>query len=268
MFYPNEPIINQSTVSSHLGDASQGRVCGTKPRDFTRVPVGSIAGVPAAPDFPLVPRSEWPDRISQMEREKSRLSDMINDEGIPALNQETLSFCWSYSLGGAGMALRAQMGLPMVMLSPESVAAPVNGFRDGGNYIGRALEQCIRVGMASTEFVPHLAVRESEFRPGWEQDAAKHKVFEYTDLGQKRPQYFDLLMTILFSRFPIPGAHNWWGHSVYAADPVMRKNGSVWIFGMRERNSWGPTYGSNGWFTVDEQYCFDEAYAPRAFTQG
>jgi hypothetical protein len=268
MFYPGEVIINESTIANHLGDDAAGRVCGTKPRDFSRVPVGSIAGVPAAGEFPMVPREEWPDRISQMEREKSRLSDMIEAEAIPALNQQHLSFCWAYSLAGAAMALRAQMGLPMVMLSPESVAAPINGFRDGGNYIGEALSWGIGNGIASEQYVPHLAVSQREFQQGWEQDAAKHKILEHVDLGQKDGTMFDRLMTILFARLPIPGAHNWWRHSTFAADPVMRKVGNKWIFGTRERNSWGPGYGANGWFIVDEPYCFDEAYAPSSFSQG
>jgi hypothetical protein len=261
MFYPNEPIINESTIAQHLGD--EGHVCGTLQRDYSSVPVGSIGGAPSGDTIPLIPREEWPDRISQMEREKSRLSDMMVDAGIPVLNQGPLSFCWAYSCANAVMAMRAQQGLPFVLLSPESIAGPVNGYRDGGNYIVEALRQVMRVGIASVEFVPFQTVSKRGFRDGWEQDAAKHRAIEFWDMPNDG-QRFARQMSVLFARQPMPGAHNWERHSVVAVDPVMRKVGNKIIFGHREMNSWGGT----GWRIVDEPYCFDEAYALRAISQG
>lgn len=268
MLHENEPIINTATIASHLGNGID-RVCGTLQRDFSVTPVGSIVGASALPkSFKLVSRSEWPDRINEMEKDGSRISDMIVDAGIPTQNQEHLSFCWAYSCAAAVMVMRAQQGQPFVQLSPESIAGPVNGYRDGGNYLYKALSQVTSTGIASQAFVPHLAVSKSEFNPGWEQDAAQYKAEEFWDLGSADSQMFDRIMTCLFARFPVPVNYPFWGHSVLTCDPFMRKagrNSGQYTFGNRIWNSWGNSWGANGFGIVEEPYTnAAEAYALRS----
>src|SRR5690348_3395278 len=51
----------------------------------------------AAEPFPtslLIPRSEWQARIQEMEEQKSRLSDIITQSGLPPKNQQSTNYCW------------------------------------------------------------------------------------------------------------------------------------------------------------------------------
>src|SRR6185436_5678344 len=96
--------------------------------DMQAHPVGAFA--PPA-NIKLIPRTEWPDRIAQMEATKSRLSDiwMRGDNGnpIPALDQNDpkymqtrhprWGYCWFYGSTGATMILRAKAMQPYVRLS-------------------------------------------------------------------------------------------------------------------------------------------------------
>jgi len=266
MFYPGEPIINQSTVSQHLGDVTKGWICGTMPRNFTRNPVGSIVGAPAIHDtFQPIPRSEFGDRIREKEKDQSRMSDFILSENVPCLNQGQTMYCHGNSPCGAVMFLRAAQGLPFVLLSPASIAGPTVNFRNQGGYIADDLNQVATVGCASQEFVPANQIGLSGFKTGWEADAAKYRAREWWDMGHRSANSFDLVMTLVLSGIPVCVAYNWWGHAVTIVDGVNMPGGK---FGVRGRNSWGPEYGSNGFFVLDEQYGTpDEAYALRSIVQ-
>lgn len=86
-------------------DAWEGRVGsewkgkGLVPRNYTTHPVGSYAS--ALPystvDMPLIPRSEWSDRIKEMIETKSLLSDIRaignNGQRIPSLDQNGQGYC-------------------------------------------------------------------------------------------------------------------------------------------------------------------------------
>jgi hypothetical protein len=234
--------------------------CGT----FQRVaPIGSLKfAAPAS--FPLIPRAEWPDRIADMKREKSRLSDIIADAGIPCLNQEQTKYCHGNSPALAIMALRAVQNQPFVLLSPASIAGPVTGFRNEGAFIAEDLQQIVDVGCASQEYVPANQIGRSGFRDGWEQDAAKHRVSEWWDLQRGDHLMFDRCMTLLLSRQPICVAYDFWGHAVTLVDPEQLDNG---YFAVRFRNSWGEGWGENGYALLQEgKGTPSEAYCPRSTT--
>lgn len=237
---------------------------GLMPRDWKTNPYGSIAC--ATPyDLKLIDRSEWKDRIRQMEKDQSRLSDILKDAGLKALNQMRTNYCHANAPAMAIMVLRAVQGIKLpVPLSPASIAGPITGFRNEGAYIHQDLRQITEVGCASQDFVPANQIGREGFRTGWEADAAKNRVTEWFDFPEPDGKMFDRIMTCLLSGIPVCTAHNWWGHAVLALDPWFDAQG----YGTRDINSWGedfPEQGDGGFFILREQPATaDEAYAPRS----
>lgn len=262
MLYLNEPIINESTISEHLGNETDRR-CGARPRICA---VGSIVGAPEIPStFKILPREQWAKRIKEMDAEKSRLSDFVLHQKIPCKSQEQTLYCHGNSPAAAIEFLRAMEGQPYAPLSPASIAGPTVNFQNQGGYIADDLKQVTDVGAASEFYVPANQIGERGFKKGWQQDAAHYRAKEWWDLGHRSRYSFDLLMTLLFARIPVCVAYNWWGHAVTMTDPVLMPNGR---FGARGRNSWSDSYGAHGFFVVEESYATpDEAYALRSITQ-
>ena len=251
-------IINDSNYTSFI-QPPDGRGRGHQARTNE---VGSVEGLVAA-DFELTPREAWPDLIRVMERSKTRLSDMIDGVPIPCLDQGQTNYCHAFSPALAMMALRASEGQPYVPLSPGSIGGPVTGFRNRGANIQADLQQIIRGGAASTEFVPERQITREGWKPGATENALLHRVAEWWDMP--RNMMFDRVMTLLLKRIPICTAHWWWSHAVTALDPWMDASGRK--FGHRDRNSWGSRYGDNGYFIqMEGKGTPDEAYAPRAMT--
>lgn len=240
-----EPLINSQTpVDAAILAVPPGLSKGRVPRDRAAVPTGSMPFARAF-DLPIIPRSEWPDRIADMERTKSRLSDICTQAGIPPLNQNGTNYCWAHGPVTGLEIMRAVNGLPYVNLSAASVAAPIKNGANQGGWGGDALEYMVSHGVATAEFWP-LNSRSMSLNSKPEVIASreKHKVTEWLDLSNRN---FDQLMTCLLLRIPVAVGYNWWSHEVCAVDPVY--DGGK--FQVRIRNSWG-NWGDNGYGLLSE----------------
>lgn len=240
-----ELIISDENWQQHC-DPGDGR-CGTLARDFRKVPYGSIPGVPAGAEIPIIPMEEWPDRIADKERTKSTLKHLWAESPIGILNQGQVSYCHAFSAVGGAMLQRWQEGLPFKMLSASSVGGPVTGWRNAGAYIHDDLQQMIRGGIASTDFVPMLTTNRSDCKQGWEQDALRYKVTEWKDVP---PRDFLIHGSLLLSNHPVIVGLNYWSHAV--EDLVLRdldqtKAATNWLrYGFEFANSWAATWGNAG----------------------
>ncbi|MHA2101332.1 MAG: hypothetical protein ACW99A_21960, partial [Candidatus Kariarchaeaceae archaeon] len=123
-FNPGELVIDDSVDQLSLRDPIVGgmqRRC-TFSRDYSVDPFGSFA---APFSLPTIPKSEWADRIEEMEKTQSRLSDIMKERGIKTKDQKSTSFCWVFAATSAVQAVRVVQGYEHIELSPSSVGCLV-----------------------------------------------------------------------------------------------------------------------------------------------
>lgn len=251
----NEPIIDGDFDGSLLLPDGMGK--GYEARDFEKYPLGFSA--PKA-EVPLLPRDEWTDRIEEMERTESRITDLTNFAGIVVKNQGRTNYCWINGVTFAVEVIRAMQGLPYVPLSPASVGCKIKNFRNQGGWGIEGMEYIIEHGIVPEEHWPPNAQQRKYDRDESWNIAKDFKVIEWMDVEGYN---MDLIMTILIDlKLPVPVGFSWWGHLVCAVDPVVLGRRQ---FGYRIANSWGTGWGENGYGILTERKAskFSEAIAPR-----
>lgn len=222
----------------------------------------------AAANIPLIDWKDIPDRIADLERNKASLWHVWNESDIGVLNQSNLSYCHAFSAVMGVMVDRALRGLPYKELSASSVGAPVTGYRNAGAWILEDLEQMKKVGVATTEFVPMLTTRRADFKQGWEQNAARHRVLEWSELDSRNLQ--QQISALLSLKVTCNGL-NYWGHAVTDLavkdlDPSKRYDDES-RYGILFLNSWDASWGDNGCAVRSgRQKYADEAYLVEAVT--
>lgn len=241
---PTDFLISDDTPADRFAPVVRGVPKGTGyvPRDFAVDPVEMFE---PPSEMPLIPRSEWSERIKEMEATKSRLSDLRGS--IPSLDQGSNGYCWAHSTAHCVILLRAVANLPYVPLSAYAVAAIIKRGANEGGWCGLSAKFIREVGIPSQALWPqgnrNLSLDTAEMRA----NAALHKVTEeWVDLTRQVYDVelnFDQLMSCLFCRVPCAIDLNWWGHSVCAMDPVEVSPGA---FGVRIWNSWGDSWGDRG----------------------
>ena len=208
-----------------------------EPPEFS---AGTVPSLPAFSEtFPLIPRSEWPDRIRA--RGENTLAKLIRQRGIPTFDQDGTNWCWGHAATKAACACLAVQGTPRV-LAPESVAGPASGWRNRGGTLTEAFGQLSVGGACTRDFVASAnTVRESALKANWQENAALHRAGErYSLIGAK---LWDQIVSALLGPFAIACGVAWWSHALCYLDPVLLDDGTV---GVMHDNSHGESYGEDG----------------------
>lgn len=253
------PLIDDRNFMSHAADFMQGgetRLRGHVPRDYSAQPFGALSF--AKPfDIPEIPRGDWTPMIEEMERTETTLWHIRKKRKVGVLDQNGTNYCWCNGVVQAIKIVRAMNGLPLLNLSPASVAAPIKGFRNQGGWGGDALEWIIEHGINTVEEWPANAINRSYYTEANKALALARRVLEWYEL---RPRSFGQLMTCTLLRIPVAIGLNWWRHEVCAVRPVVLGRDA---FGIGIDNSWSESYGEDGHATLSESKATpDDAVAP------
>lgn len=250
--YPGEIVLEDIDVPSFTAPGEFGRG-----REST-ANYGAVAdGFPAAL---LIDPSEFQARIQEKEERKNRLSDLINQAGLPCKNQQQTNFCWFNAPTHCVEIVRLVQNQPMVVLSPGYGAAQITGYRNVGGNGENALQFLIERGTVPVANCPANAISRQYSTPENAELALDYRVTEWTELD---PRNVNQLVSLLLRDIPVAIGLNWWSHEVTAVDAVW-VNGRVAI---RIRNSWGmdwPTQGAGGYAILQgSKMVPDDACAPR-----
>lgn len=247
-------------------------------RDLTQFPPGCYAAARSVAEvrFPLIPREEWPERIKDMEANKSRLSDIRNrangGQPIPSYDQNGQGFCWTYSTVGTATLLRAVANLPYVRLSAHSVACKIKDFKDEGGWAALSLDFIAKNGIVPASIWPEKAMdRKYDTPEAWEaakEFAVTEQWVDFDVAVYDRNFTFDQLATCLLSRIPVACDRYHWSHSTCSMDLVevdpRRQLSDIRRWGVRDWNSWTDGYGQNGTVVlVGKKAVPDGAVCPR-----
>lgn len=263
--YPGEVIIDDSMGLTNKvinGKVSAGFKYG---RGLNlKLKGGYCSGLSAAKPFPselAVPKNEWKDWIAEMEEKKTRLSDLMNQAGLPCKDQSQTNYCWINAPTHTVEMNRVVQNQPMVILSPASVGGPLTNFRNVGGWGGPAFVGIDKMGLCPVEKWPANAIDRSYWT---EENKALALFYRQTEWYELPERDLESLISALLRRVPIAGGYNWWSHEITNYDPVWVNN----AIGVRIRNSWSmdwPTAGAGGYSILQgSRMLADDAVGPTA----
>lgn len=282
---PGELVVgdHNEELLTGRGAIPAGMSRGLEKRDWEKHP---LCGAPYQAPLPAsvqVPRDEWDERIEEMERTETRLSDLVRKAGLPCKDQNGTNYCWINApvhCVEVMLIVQNQMdpdGKPWI-LSPASVGCKIKNFRNQGGWGGEGLEYIVEHGVVPVKLWPANAInRQYDTAAAWI-EAGKFTVKEWYDL---RANNFGDKMSAHFHRKPTADGYNWWSHEVTGYDPVIVGNSvrdaqrrhieadclrrgidkelrdaalelAASKYGARERNSWSMSYGEQGFFILTE----------------
>lgn len=232
----NAPVIGDNNWSNFV----------RPPRGFSKGYRGMWEPGCAAPKtfadigIPLIPESEWDDRIRQHEIDQTREYDLSMAMGLPCKDQNGTNYCWVNSPTYCCDVIRLRETGRVIRHSPASAGAPIKNFSNSGGWGSQALEHFKANGLNLTEDWPDNAIKRSYYTDENREKAKVNIVLEYFKLDS----WVEMGSCIL-AGIPTANGYNWWSHEVTGA--VLKLQSHDLLI----RNSWSMSWGDKGygWLT-------------------
>jgi len=236
-------IVDDTNWQTQIGDGKQIVVGGEtrllsaipKPEGHNSRGYSKVFG----DSFKTIPRSEWDDRVKELEAKKMQIRDHQN---WPCDNQGSYPTCWAAGTMQAISTARVmQLGIKnYIRFSAMAIACPISGGNSGG-YEGDAVEYATKYGCVDSKLWGYTDRSPSKNRdPEIIANRALHKTLDSYELNG-----FDEFFTAMLLGFPCTVSYNWWSHVVSLAGAVVIERGS---YGLLIRNNWGDSYGDKNSF--------------------
>lgn len=234
------------------------RDAGHIPRDWGKVPLGSMKFSARFPSNLILSASEQLAKAKEMADQGALLSDVKRVQKIKSSHQGNTSQCWAHSVVNPMRLIRALNGQPPVDLTASSVGQRING-GDGGGWSGQAMEFICEKGVVPTSLWPENTFGRNRVTPEAEKAAMDYRVTEFWDL-----QTWDELMSALLTHGT--GASGGWNHlghamgiiAVVIVDGVLAIR--VWdSYGDDSRDEPGGTYLMRGRNAIPDDMCATRA---------
>lgn len=193
-------------------------------------------------ELPLIPRSEWADRI------KDQAGTFLHNKWgmkLPVHDQGNTSRCWAHGSTRAVELLRLWENQEPLLLSPDSVAYPIEGTKDQGGWPEDACKQLAKEGACPQAAWPEAELSPENADKNWKDQALNHVLLRWLWVSN-----FNEQMTCALRRIPVAIPLWWWGHLVCQTDPELIGTNE---FGIRFDNSWGSNWGDDGSAILDEE---------------
>jgi hypothetical protein len=187
-------------------------------------------------DFDLIPRSEWSERIAEMDAKQMWPKDHIR---FRSYDQGSLGYCWINGPCQACTTLRDMQGHPHVRYSSASVGGPIKHYRNEGGWPEEGVDYLIRHGAVTQDLWPNNSLDRSLYEPTLD-DRRFHKATEAYKCSRES---FDEAITAVLRGHIGTVSYMWWGHAITGAVRVVNLDGTD-RWGLEIRNSWGDDWGS------------------------
>ena len=242
------PIYDESNYQSLVRETMQAG--GGMGSGFEPERMGGFGSACETIEYANIPRSEWADRIKEKKAKGLFPSAWFKRGDVKILNQRSWGYCWMYGVVGAMQLRYAMTGQKAPHLNPFYPAWLGKGGANRGGWGGEALEYIEKYGVPLDSVFSGQPTSRAQFDRHEVKESAKlHKVWKFRELPRNS---FQALMNMWLSDSPMPvsQAYNWWGHLVYAIEPVITGRDS---FGTLIANSWDYSWGERGQGIIAEE---------------
>lgn len=185
--------------------------------------------------IPLIPESEWDDRIDELEKTESDLISFSRDMGLPCKNQRSTNYCWIFAPTHCCEITRLKETGRVISYSPASAGAIIKGFKNVGGWGSQALNYFKVNGLNYSDDWPDTAINRSYNTSENTEKKKKHIVLEFFTLNSWAER-----VSCILAGIPTADGYNWWSHEVTGVH-IKKRNHDLVI-----RNSWGMGWGDEG----------------------